>query len=148
MFCPNCGKTNSAEQKFCRACGLSLEKAVQSLVEQLPGLELNKEIQERQRTVDRWLMILGAGGISLFVLAILWAIIYKIIILKGEVFEGSIFAVLILGLVAFAVLGLYRESLAKAAGKKQLADASKLKSVDTNELLTESNFEPVPSVTE
>lgn len=34
MYCPDCGKTNSAEQKFCRACGLQLEQVVQSLVAQ------------------------------------------------------------------------------------------------------------------
>ncbi|MGH9901852.1 MAG: zinc-ribbon domain-containing protein, partial [Pyrinomonadaceae bacterium] len=25
MHCPNCGKRTSAEQKFCRSCGMSLE---------------------------------------------------------------------------------------------------------------------------
>ena len=42
MFCPHCGKENSIEQRFCRSCGLSLEKTAQSLAEQRPGLELNK----------------------------------------------------------------------------------------------------------
>jgi len=34
MFCPNCGKENFSEQKFCRACGIGLEKVVESLMEQ------------------------------------------------------------------------------------------------------------------
>ncbi len=147
MFCPNCGKTNSAEQKFCRSCGLSLAKAVQSLAEQLPGIELDKNLQDRQRKIDRWLTILAASGISFFVAAILWAIIYKIIILKGEVLGGSLFLVFILGLIAFALLALYGESLKKASSKRQLTNPSTLKSEDTKEL-AEPHFEPVPSVTE
>ena len=147
MYCPNCGKTNSAEQKFCRSCGLSLEKAVQSLAEQLPGLELNKNLQDRQRRIDRWLIILAASGISLFVAAILWAVIYKIIILKGEVVEGSLFLVFVLGLIAFALLALYRDSLTKASGKHQLIKTELRTAVDTAQL-PESQFEPIPSVTE
>ena len=31
MFCPNCGKDNSNEQKFCAACGTNLEAVAQAL---------------------------------------------------------------------------------------------------------------------
>ncbi|MEO8434453.1 MAG: hypothetical protein ABI596_06120 [Pyrinomonadaceae bacterium] len=120
---------------------------MQSLAEQLPGIELDKNLQDRQRKIDRWLTILAASGISLFVAAILWAIIYKIIILKGEVLEGSLFLVFILGLIAFALLALYGESLKKASSNRQLTNPSTLKSEDTKEL-AEPHFEPVPSVTE
>lgn len=148
MYCPNCGKENSAEQKFCRSCGLSLEKAVQSLVEQLPALELDKNLRERQERVDRWLVILAASGISVFVVGILWAIIYKLIIIKGEVLEGSVFAAFFVGLIIFALLALYSESLRKTAGKRQMLQAPPKEVSDTAKLLPDSQVEPVPSVTE
>jgi len=31
MFCPNCGKDNSKEQKFCATCGTNLEAVAQAL---------------------------------------------------------------------------------------------------------------------
>ena len=31
MFCPNCGKDNSNEQKFCASCGTNLEAVAQAL---------------------------------------------------------------------------------------------------------------------
>lgn len=67
MYCPNCGKENSAEQKFCRLCGLSLEQAVQSLAEQLPALELDKNLRVRQARVDRLITIVAGGAISIVV---------------------------------------------------------------------------------
>src|SRR6185436_14203021 len=80
MYCPNCGKSNSAEQKFCRSCGLSLEKTVQSLADQLPALELDKQLRERERKVDRLINIVAGSAISIVVVGVLWGIIYEIII--------------------------------------------------------------------
>ena len=99
MYCPNCGKTNSAEQKFCRSCGLGLEKIVQSIAEQLPREGLDKQLQDRTRVVDRWLNIIGGTAVSILVVSVLWGIIYKIIIVKGEVLEGSIFLAFVLAII-------------------------------------------------
>lgn len=147
MYCPNCGKTNSRDQKFCRSCGLSLEKALQSLIEQLPAADINENLRERQRKVELWATIFGAGAIALLVLAILWAIIYKIIIIKGEMAEGLGFLAFILGLIVFALLMLYRESLVKSS-KRPLPDLASAPSADTARQLPEPSFEPIPSVTE
>ncbi len=40
MYCPNCAKVNSNVQKFCRACGLNLEKTAEILSEQLTSSEM------------------------------------------------------------------------------------------------------------
>ena len=147
MYCPNCGKTNSAEQKFCRACGLSLDKVVQSLAEQLPPGQLNRNLQERQRTVELWLTIAGGGAISIFVAGTLWAVVYKIIIIKGEVVQGLAFLGFILLIVLFGLLAIYRDSLLKS-GKRQLSEPSPPLVPDTGKLLSESRLEPIPSITE
>jgi hypothetical protein len=122
MFCPNCGRTNSEEQRFCRACGFSLEKTLQSLAEQLPARELDSEIRNRQRAVERLLRIVGIGAVSLVVGAVLWGIIFEVIIAKGEILAGSLFLVFVLALIIFALLSIYRESLAKSSAKSHLAN--------------------------
>ena len=147
MYCPNCGKENSAEQSFCRSCGLSLEKAVQSLTEQLPALELDKNLRERQERVDRLINIVAGGAASIVVFGVLWGIIYGIIIVKGEVIAGLFFLAVIVGVILFALLSLYRESLSKAAGKRHLLPPPPMQVSDTAKL-PPSQMEPVPSVTE
>jgi hypothetical protein len=47
------------------------------------------------------------------VVAIIWALVYKIIITKGEVFEGLLFLGLFLAVVSALLLVVYRESLRK-----------------------------------
>ena len=148
MYCPNCGKTNSAEQKFCRSCGLSLEKAVQSLAEQLPGLELDKNLRERQLKVDRLITIVVGSAISIVLVGVLWGIIYGIIIVNGQVTVGLFMLAFIVGMILFGLLSMYRDSLRKAAAKRQLSEASPPLVADTGKLLSESRVEPIPSVTE
>jgi zinc ribbon protein len=148
MYCPNCGKTNSAEQKFCRSCGLSLEKTVQSLVEQLPALESDKLLQERQRKLDRLINIVAGSAISIVVGAVLWGIVYEIIFFKGQVIPGLIFLALIIGVILFGLLSIYRESLRKKAGTGRLVEPPQQLEKNTGKLLSESHFEPLPSVTE
>jgi len=148
MYCPNCGKENSAEQKFCRSCGLSLEKAVQSLAEQLPALELDKNLRERQERVDRLINIVAGTAISILVGGVLWGIIYGIIIVKGEVIAGLFFLAFIVGIVLFALLSLYSESLRKASGKRKSMQPPLTQASDTNELPPATQMEPLPSVTE
>jgi len=145
MYCPNCGKTNSAEQKFCRSCGLGLEKIVQSIAEQLPREELDKQLQDRTRVVDRWLNIIGGTALSILVVSVLSGIIYKIIIVKGEVLEGSIFLAFVLAIILFALLAFYQNSMLKSATKGQIGRPHPK---DTAELLPGSSAESLSSVTE
>lgn len=148
MYCPNCGRTNFAEQRFCRSCGLSLEKIVQSIAEQLTADELDQHLRDRQRNVDRLLNIIAGGVISIVVGAVLWGIIYEIIIVKGEVLAGSIFLAFVVGLILFAPLAIYRNSLAKAPSRRTLREGGATPAESTAELLPESSAQSMPSITE
>jgi hypothetical protein len=148
MYCPNCGKPNSAEQKFCRSCGLSLEKVAESLAEQLPAVDLDTKLQDRKRRVDRWLNITGGTAISIVVGSVLWGIIYEIIIVKGKVLGGSIFLAVVVGLILVALLAVYRDTLEKASTKRKLPQSTLPQAEETARLLPGSTGEVMSSVTE
>ena len=147
MYCPNCGKTNSAEQKFCRSCGLQLEQIVQSLVTQLTAPDADSKLVARQHNLDRLIKIVAVSTISLFVGVVLWGIFYSIIIVKGEVLGGSIFLAIMIGLILFGLLAFHRDSLAEKSSKQKPSLADNRTS-ETGKLLTEPRYEPVPSVVE
>jgi hypothetical protein len=149
MFCPNCGKSTSAEQKFCRACGLSLEKTVQSLAEQLAADDFDKNLQDKQRKVDRWLKLVAGSAISLITISVIWGIIFELMLVKGKVLTGLVFLFFILGLITFALLVMYRESLGEKSASRLPSQTSPLPQAENNEkLLPESYLESLPSVTE
>jgi len=148
MYCPSCGKSTSVEQKFCRACGLSLEKIAQSLAEQLPSKQLNEDLEARKRKVERWLTLLLRTAFGLFVITVLGSLIYKIITTKGNFLLGFAVLALFIALMTALILVVYRESLREAVAKRQLSQAALPQPEPTGKLLTESHFQPVPTVTE
>lgn len=147
MFCPNCGAKTSTEQKFCRACGLGLEKIALSLTEQLPD-RLDENLMSQKERLERLgvaaLSVFGAGVLGLM----LYGIVYKIMLTQGNFWGG-------LGLIGLLILfgsGILSVILfAKAKEAEEAAGKRKVRHVApalTKELLTEGNFEPVPSVTD
>ena len=151
MFCPNCGAKTSIQQKFCRGCGLGLDKIAHSLSEQLPTRADEHLLSQKER-YER----LGMAALSVFGLGVvgvmLYGVIYKIIISEGNWLVG-------LGLLGFmimvgcGVLSVILFAKAKeaeeAAGKRRLEEKeAAVSATPTSELLTEGHFEPVPSVTD
>lgn len=147
MFCPNCATKVSPDQKFCRACGLALDKIVQSLHEQLPT-KLDQSLQAQKDKLER----LGVAALSIFGLGVLGLLLYgvgyKLMLTQGNVVAG----LAILGLIVLIGSGLFSVILfAKANELKE----SKLRRADelaesspTANLLNEAHVEPLPTVTE
>lgn len=151
MYCPNCGNKTSAEHKFCRSCGLGLEKIAQSLVEQLPT-KLDQSLQERKNKIER----LGVAALSVFGLGILsliiYGVVYRVMIVQGRVWEGAgILAVI--AVIACGLLSVYLFAEANEVGqaktKRQAEQPEELPEKNTTaKLLPEGHLEPIPSVTE
>lgn len=150
MYCPNCGTKTSADQNFCRACGLGLDKIALSLNEQRPA-RIDRSLLEQKERFEK----LGVAALSVFGLGLLsfivYSIGYKLMISKGDLLTG----LAMLGFIIMVVCGL--ASVVLFAKAKEVGDeASKRKpqqdlstgSGSTKELLTEGHFEPVPTVTE
>lgn len=139
MYCPNCGKQNSADQKFCRSCGLGLQKVAQTLTEQLPtkfdlSLQQKKERYEKLGVIA--LSIFGAGVAIPF----LYGIFYKMMWTQGRITAGlgtlALVLVLASGLISvilFAKANEVKETPADGPLPREVAN-------DTAELLPE----PVP----
>ncbi len=149
MYCPNCGNETSSDQKFCRACGLGLEKIALSVSEQLPT-KFDQTLQERKERYEK----LGLAALSVFGLGILsfllYSIGYKLMLTQGNVVAG----LAILGFLIMVVCGL--GSVVLFAKAKDVGDEATKRprpdvlprSDSTRELLSEGHFEPLPSVTD
>lgn len=151
MFCPNCGATTSVEQKFCRACGLGLEKIALSLSEQLPTGPDEHLMSQKERFERMGLALLGVFGLGVLVL-IAYGVIFKLMITQGKWWGG----LALLGFIIMGASGLLSTILfAKAKEAEEAAGKRRLEAKDpavvatpTRELLPEGHLEPVPSVTD
>lgn len=150
MYCPNCGNKNSVDQRFCRSCGLGLEKVAQSLTEQLPT-KTNLTLAQQKEKYQRWGMAaLSVFGFGLLIL-ILYSVISKLMISEGRVLT----ALATLGFLIMIGCGLLSVILfAKANEVKEVPAQREVKPAElegerpTQELLPEAHPGPVFSVTD
>lgn len=145
MYCPNCGAKTSIDQKFCRACGLGLEKIAVSLTEQLPSQPNENLLSQKERLEKIGVALLSVFGLGLLGV-FLYGIVYKLMITEGQFWGGlALLGFLIMCLCGLASVILFAKAkeVGEAAGKRKLEDA-KISSTPTKELLTEGNFEPIP----
>ena len=170
MHCPNCGRSATKQQKFCRACGFGLAKVVQLLEEGdvFPD-ELSREIAERRQQIERWrdlAFYLFCGGAGIGVLTFIgYGIIYREMIFqdwtKDDFWEGAgVLFVILTALVGLVLiyLRLQAEELkaeAKQSQVKPLPRPANYPSLEalppaatTSNLLAEGRVESVASITE
>ena len=151
MFCPNCGAKNTTEQKFCRSCGLNLQKSAESLVEQMPSAQ-SANLLRHEKAIGRFgnfalggLGVVGVIGVA----ALSWILVTKVLLTGTNVFA----AVLLISFFVFAILSLAFVVLNESLKEKK-AKANPILSTEINEakntgkLLEDKPFEPVPSVVE
>lgn len=151
MYCPNCGNKNSAGQKFCRSCGLGLEKVAQSMAEQLPT-KPDESLQERKERLEK----LGVAALSVFGLGvlgfILYNVVYKLMMTQGKFMVGlaalALIVVLGCGLLS-VILFAKAEELKEASARRRVIEPAELAPGEsTRELLPDAPLEPVFSVAE
>jgi hypothetical protein len=150
MFCPNCGSKNSEAQKFCRSCGLGLEKIASSVAEQLPT-KADLTLQQRKEKLER----LGVAALSIFGLGVLSFILY-LVFQKLNAAGWSLTAVL--GMLAFiivfgcgilsVILFAQAKDLKEVPASRRDDGQAQIPTTRTTDKLLESHQQPVFSVTD
>jgi hypothetical protein len=146
MYCPNCGRDNSNEQRFCRSCGLSLQIISHTLAK-IPSAsesdDVSIEIKREQKLWQNPLMY----GFLMLTLGIIIVIFGKTLL--GEQIIADIGTVLaFLGIITFGYRGFSlmfpkSSALPHSKGAKVLSESE-----PTNKLPLATQFEGLPSVTE
>jgi len=124
MYCPNCGKENPEEPRFCRACGLGLQTISQVLVNELSATKSDDsslEIVEPEQ--KRWRNPLLYGFLMLL-LGMAIVIFGKKIAVEQLIADiGTLIALLGIGLFAFKGVSLIRAQSISSPQSKTLLEA-------------------------
>jgi zinc-ribbon domain len=129
MHCPNCGTKASSGQKFCRACGLSLDRFAQLLAELL----LNREGESEKSAA--------------WIVGILFSSLSILIMIQGHIEAGIV--LLLVGVGIVAILGSNNQSTFNEKVPEHSPSQPTQPSADTtNKLLSEDQPRIAMSVTE
>jgi hypothetical protein len=123
MHCPDCGYEAPASQKFCRACGLRLERFAQLLAE----MRSDAEDEIAALTRRRWRQLEKAGKIfGLISGSAIWiylTVIGMLLIQAGEIGQGILCFGLGVGSVAALLIGTYCTPLRQKISTRPLPAA-------------------------
>lgn len=150
MYCPNCATKTSESQRFCRSCGLALEKIVESLAEQMPN-KVDETLLQRKERLER----LGLAALSIFGLSFLGFLLYivfnKLMLTQGRFLAAlavlGVFIVIGCGLLSVILFAKANE-LKEAATKRPLDRLNERPAGDSTGKLLDAHREPVFSVSD
>ncbi len=148
MHCPNCGKPATADQQFCRACGMNLEtvgKLVARHTDSPAAVQKKSDRAEAEKAIVRSMFSWMMWGMLIVGIGVVMVVVNKSFPI-GDWFRllGSLLAI---GGMAVMVGGVFnalrRGTLPSSRELNQLHE-----SPDTNELPTSRLPAELPSVTE
>jgi hypothetical protein len=148
MYCPNCGAQNKRKQNFCRYCGLHLQDIEKTFLHGLVFGEDTKRLKSLRnvrKTTDY---------AQFFSVITLFTGIMTLLFFDSNISKILITAGLLSFFLAQAIREIFgyfqRQSSAKnnRRGISNDAERREFKARETNKLIEEKPFTPVPSVTE
>jgi hypothetical protein len=126
MYCPNCGKQNSSEQSFCRACGLRLQAISQALARELSPGEAADVDQLQPSPGSRKLgsqPLLLAGFLTMMFGVIVGVLGKKMLSTEWVSSVGALIAILGMSLMGYAAITLMAPLSRKSAKSKPASPA-------------------------
>jgi hypothetical protein len=147
MFCPNCGNQGARDQKFCRSCGMNLQKVATALIDHLakPGsdqlsLETPAAVRSCARRNALWGMAITFTGIA-------YGVVGKLMI-HEDIVTGAGALVAVIGMFWFAFVLLYA-GLRPTPGARGLSQSVMTPDAKTTAQLTPERVPDImPSVVE
>ena len=142
MHCPRCGTNATANQQFCRACGLNLEKIAELLGEEVavqssPPNQI-AALRERQKKFENWAGIAGLSTFGLVLLTLVVIVLLKMVLVGGLLLiPGALLILLAVGAGAMGTFQMYSKSLKAKLEEKPLPPA-------TGPLPAETSALPLP----
>lgn len=107
MYCPNCGKGNTQQQRFCRSCGLGLQTISQALVHELSATRPDGSPVEMVKHEQRGWHNPLVYGLLLLILGMVIVIFGKKIAAEQLIADlGMLIGLLGIGLLGFRGVGL------------------------------------------
>jgi len=148
MHCPNCGAESSAKQKFCRACGLSLDRFAQLLAELLPDGEDENVARARRRLRQLEKAAKIAGWTAGSALGIVFAFLGILTMIVTDIRPGIVLLLFGVGIIATMLVLMYQSSLNKQVSGRFPSQPTLPSAETTNKLLSEDQSRIAMSVTE
>jgi len=151
MFCPNCGNQAASDQKFCRSCGMNLQKVTPALIEHLAEtgpdqlqMETSAEVRRRMRRNVLW-------GTAIMFIGVAYGIIGKVMI-HEDIVSGAGALISIIGMF-WLVYSLISVGFGSMSAPRDLSRPGKLPDAKTTAQLTperapEKALGVMPSVVE